>query len=99
MINAFLIGIIVMAELVVGAYFLKFWKRTRDPLFLAFSVAFGLEALNRVVFFHADDAQGTNPWLFGVRLFCFLLILVAIVHKNVRRSRDSNVGANSGNVG
>lgn len=86
MLNGFLLGIIVMAELVASGYFLKFWRRTRDPLFLAFAVSFGVEAVNRTAFLSVEDAAAENPWLFGVRLFCYLIILGAILHKNLRRT-------------
>ena len=84
MLNGFLLGLIVMAELVASGYFFKFWRRTRDPLFLAFGVAFAVEAVNRTAFLYVEDAAGENPWLFGVRLFCYLLILGGILHKNMR---------------
>ena len=53
MIEGFLLGVIVTASLTSGLYFLKFWKRTGDQLFLAFAAAFLIEGLNRIGFDHA----------------------------------------------
>ena len=40
MVNDFLAGAIVMGFAVAALMFLKFWKRTREGLFLAFSGSF-----------------------------------------------------------
>ena len=50
MIEGFLLGIITTCSLVAGAFFFKFWRRTRDPLFFAFGTAFLIEGLNRISF-------------------------------------------------
>jgi hypothetical protein len=69
-----------------GVFFLKFWKQTRDSLFLAFGFAFVVEGLNRcAVLFLAKATEG-NPYIYGVRLLAFLLILGAILHKNYGRA-------------
>lgn len=41
-----LAGAIVGGYLLAGAFFLSFWQRTRDRLFLAFAVSFWMLALN-----------------------------------------------------
>src|SRR5690242_19772084 len=40
--NAFLGGLVTMCFIVIGVFFLKFWTRTRDFLFIAFGIAFWL---------------------------------------------------------
>ncbi|HYP80055.1 MAG TPA: DUF5985 family protein [Steroidobacteraceae bacterium] len=85
MIEGFLLGIIVVSSLVAAAFFLKFWRRTRDPLFLAFSVAFTIEGLNRIAFLFVDKPNEGSPVIYLVRLFAFLIIVGAIVWKNRRR--------------
>jgi uncharacterized membrane protein HdeD (DUF308 family) len=78
----FLLGVIVISSLVAGAFFLKFWRKTRDLLFLGFAAAFMIEGVNRMAFlFLAEPNEGT-PIIYTVRLFSYLLILAAIVHKN-----------------
>jgi uncharacterized membrane protein HdeD (DUF308 family) len=82
MIEGFLLGIIVTASLAAALYFLKFWKRTRDTLFLAFGAAFLIEGVNRIAFLFIDHPNEGSPWIYTVRLLAFLLILAAIVRKN-----------------
>ena len=38
----FLSGAVALGFFVCGLYFLRFWRRTRDQLFLAFALAFVL---------------------------------------------------------
>jgi hypothetical protein len=84
MIEGFLLGVIVSASLVAAAFFIKFWRRTRDPLFLGFGAAFLIEGGNRVCFLFLDAPDEGHPLLYGIRLVSYLLILAAIVQKNWR---------------
>jgi uncharacterized membrane protein HdeD (DUF308 family) len=87
MIEGFLIGVIATTSVVAGLFFLRFWKRTQDPLFLAFGIAFLIEGINRVRFLSlADPAEG-EPSIYLIRLLAYLLIAGAIIHKNLRRAR------------
>jgi len=83
--EGFLIGIIAAASLTIGVLFLKFWRRTRDPLFLAFGAAFIIEAANRLALLFMDSPSEANPLYYLVRLLSFLLILVGILRKNLGR--------------
>jgi hypothetical protein len=85
MIEGFLLGVIVTCSLVAAAFFLKFWRRTRDWLFLAFGLAFLIEGLNRMSFLALDDPTGGNRIAYSIRLVSYLLILAAIAHKNWRQ--------------
>jgi uncharacterized membrane protein HdeD (DUF308 family) len=87
MVESFLLGVIATSSLTAGLFFLKFWKQTRDSLFLAFGLAFVIEGLNRcAVLFLAKPNEG-SPYIYGVRLLAFLLILGAIVYKNYGQAR------------
>jgi uncharacterized membrane protein HdeD (DUF308 family) len=82
MLEGFLLGIIATSSVTAGVFFLKFWKQTRDSLFLAFGLAFVVEGLNRcAVLLLAKPSEG-NPYIYIVRLLAFLLILGAILQKN-----------------
>jgi uncharacterized membrane protein HdeD (DUF308 family) len=84
--EGFLEGVIATASLAAGLFFLRFWRDTRDSLFLAFALAFFIEGVNRcfrVFFVHPSEA---SPWVFVVRALAFFIILAGIVNKN-RRSR------------
>jgi hypothetical protein len=82
MLEGFLLGIIVTSSLAVGAFFLKFWRKTHDLLFLGFAAAFLIEGLNRLAFLWLDQPGEGNPVVYTIRLFSYLVILAAIVHKN-----------------
>jgi hypothetical protein len=82
MLEAFLLGVVATSSVTAGVFFLKFWRKTRDSLFLAFGLAFVIEGLNRcAILFLAKPNEG-DPYIYGVRLFAFLLILSAILRKN-----------------
>ena len=81
----FLLGMLVMASSVVGLFFLRFWRRTRDRLFLIFSAAFWLMALNWALLATIGRDE-VKTELYLIRLLAFVLILIAIVDKN-RSSR------------
>jgi hypothetical protein len=84
MIEGFLLGVIVTASLVAAAFFLKFWKQTRDPLFLGFGAAFMIEGLNRLGFLFVEVPEDGSNLLYAIRLLSYLLILSAIAYKNRR---------------
>lgn len=86
-IEGFLLGVVAITSLMAGVFFLKFWKRTRDQLFLAFGVAFLIEGVNRVALLFATRANEADPWIYWVRFFAFLLILAAILKKNYGSNR------------
>jgi uncharacterized membrane protein HdeD (DUF308 family) len=82
MFEGFLLGVIVTSSLTAGAFFLKFWKQTRDLLFLGFGAAFIIEGLNRAAFLFVDQPNEGNPVIYTIRLFSYLVILAAIINKN-----------------
>jgi amino acid transporter len=75
-------GAILMGYLVAGLFFLRFWRDTRDRLFLIFAVAFFLLGLQRVALVLTREMLESQTGLYLIRLFAFLLILGAIVDKN-----------------
>lgn len=87
MIQGFLLGIIATSSLMVGIFFLKFWKHTRDFLFLAFAIAFMIEAFSRASVLFLDKPNEGSPWIYLVRLLASVLILVAILKKNYGAAR------------
>jgi hypothetical protein len=71
-----------MAFLVAALFFLRFRRDTGDRFFLFFAAAFGIEGLNRITQGMSELSKETEPFFYLVRLFSFLLIIVAIVDKN-----------------
>lgn len=82
MLEGFLLGVIVTCSLIAAAFFWKFWRQTRDTLFLAFAVSFCIEGLNRLAFLFLDSPNEGSPAIYIVRLIAFLLLAAAIVRKN-----------------
>jgi uncharacterized membrane protein HdeD (DUF308 family) len=82
MLAGFLLGVIATSSMTAGIFFLKFWKHTRDSLFLAFGLAFIIEGLNRIAVLTVAHPNEGSPWIYLVRLLAFLLILAAILRKN-----------------
>jgi hypothetical protein len=87
--SAFLSGAVAMGFGVAGLFFLRFWKKTREELFIAFTLAFWLLGLNQALIDLANIPVEERSWLYLLRLIAFLLILLAIWRKNrsARRSR------------
>lgn len=82
---AFFSGMIAMGFAVCAAFFLRFWRRTRDSLFLVFSVAFLLLALNQALSTLLGLLLEERSWLYLLRLAAFLIIIAAIVRKNMSK--------------
>jgi hypothetical protein len=82
MLYDFLSGAIVMGFLLAGLFFLRFWTRTREGLFIAFALAFWLLGLMQALLIFADIPDEERSWLFLLRLAAFALILVSIALKN-----------------
>jgi hypothetical protein len=78
----FLSGAITMGFIVAGLFFLRFWKRTGERLFIAFALAFWLLGLNQGLLAFSPFAIEERSWLYLLRLAAFLLILVSIWQKN-----------------
>lgn len=80
----FLSGAVTLAFFVAGLFFLRFWKRARESLFVAFALAFWLLALTQALLTFTSTPVEERSWLFLLRLAAFLLILGSILAKNRR---------------
>ena len=78
----FLSGAVAFGFLVCGLFFLRFWKRTRDGLFLAFALAFGLLGAAQAILALGNIPTEERGSIFLIRLAAFALILVEILRKN-----------------
>jgi hypothetical protein len=84
MLVQFLSGAVTFGFVVAGLFFLRFWKRTGDGLFLAFAAAFWLLGLNQALLALSNIPVEERSWLYLLRLAAFGLILVSIWMKNRR---------------
>ncbi len=89
----FIEGAIMMGNAVVALFFLRFWRKTGDRLLAAFSLAFWLMALVRVVHVLVPVPNEHTHYRYLLRLLAYSILLVAIVDKN--RARDSDAPTNS----
>ena len=80
----FLSGAITLGFAAAGLFFLRFWSRTRDSLFLAFAVAFWLLGLNQALLRLTDMPVEERSWLYLLRLAAFSIILISVWNKNRR---------------
>jgi hypothetical protein len=82
MLNDFLSGAIVMGLAIASLMFLKFWKRTHERFFLAFSASFLLLGIGQALLALGDFQDEERSWLYLLRLAAFLLILFAMWWQN-----------------
>lgn len=80
----FFSGAIMIGSASIALFFLKFWSKTRDGLFLHFSVAFVLFAIERCVLVLVDPLVETRYYVYMFRLAGFVVIAKAIFDKNLR---------------
>jgi hypothetical protein len=78
----FLSGSITLGFVLAGVFFLRFWRRTADPLFLAFAIAFALLGLGQAIQALANIPQEERSYIYLIRLAAFSIILAAIMRKN-----------------
>jgi hypothetical protein len=71
--------------LIAGLFFLKFWRRTGDGLFVAFSAAFALLAVASALPIFLGTPHEERSGIYLIRLAAFVLIIVAVLVKNLRR--------------
>jgi Ca2+/Na+ antiporter len=88
LLNQFLLGAIVLACGVAGLFFLRFWRKTHERLFIYFAIAFWTLGVNwmALAFINRDEVRTA---LYVVRLLAFLLILYAILEKNRASRRNA----------
>jgi hypothetical protein len=84
MLQDFTSGILGMGFAVCALFFTKFWMRTRDSLFLAFATCFFLLALGQVLTTILGLPQEERTWLYFLRLAGFLIVIAAILGKNLK---------------
>ena len=77
----FLHGALVMASIAVGVFFLRFWRDTKDRLFVMFALAFWILSLGWLLLAVSNSNEG-SIFVYSLRLLAFLLIILAIVDKN-----------------
>jgi hypothetical protein len=65
-----------------GLFFIRFWRESRDALFAFFGVAFWLLALSWGILAFFDVREESQPYVYGLRLIAFLLLIIGMIAKN-----------------
>lgn len=87
MIVEFLSGAVTLGYLVAAMFFLHFGRRTADRLFFAFAAAFALLSLNQALAHFFYVANEPASLVYALRIVAFLIIILAIVDKNLLARR------------
>jgi hypothetical protein len=86
----FLSGAVTLAHLIGSGFFLSFWRKTRDRLFLAFAAAFLLFAMNQALSFALTVVTEPTNLVYVLRVLGFVVIIVAIFDKNLQKPPARN---------
>jgi hypothetical protein len=81
----FVTGMVTMGHLVASLFFLRFWRRTGDWLFAAFSIAFLCFALTQALVVLTGIPREEQSLIYLLRLAGFALLAAAIIGKNWNR--------------
>lgn len=83
----FLAGAVTLGYLAAALFFIRFWKNSGDRLFIAFGVAFVFLALNQFIAAFLEAGDERTVYAYALRVAGFILILGAIIEKNLRSKR------------
>jgi hypothetical protein len=78
----FLTGAVAFGFFVCSLFFLRFWRRTHDALFISFAVAFALMGLGQSIAALGNIPAEERAPIYLFRLVAFALIIFAIARKN-----------------
>ena len=79
--NLFFSGALTMAYVMATLFFLRFYRQTKETLFVHFAACFALLTVSRIALTAADEEEQHHA-LYLLRLLAFLVLLVGIWRKN-----------------
>ncbi|HWF98926.1 MAG TPA: DUF5985 family protein [Steroidobacteraceae bacterium] len=85
----FMWGVLAMASVTAALFFLRFWRQSRERLFVFFALAFAGLAANwtgLAIIDHPTD-EASQDYAYIVRLVAFVILLIGILDKNRRSGR------------
>jgi hypothetical protein len=80
--TVFLQGVSSMGAYICTLFFFRFWRDSRDTLFGFFGAAFFVLGLSWTLLALTAPAEDTRPYIYGLRLVAFTLIIMGTVLKN-----------------
>ncbi len=84
-VHLMMLGALTMASITAIVFFLRFWRTSRDRLFLFFAGAFAVLAVDWVAVAAFGQLESVRHYVYLVRAGAFLLIILGIVDKNRRQ--------------
>jgi uncharacterized membrane protein HdeD (DUF308 family) len=79
-----LAGMVTAGFVIAALFFLRFWRDTRDTLFLYFAAAFLVLGISQLILALGSVPDEYRAWVYLGRLAAFLLIAAGILRKNQR---------------
>ena len=89
-----LLGAVIMGDMIVALFFVRFWKLTGDRFFLFFAASFVAITISRVVVDEGVPPFGHEALGYMIRILSYLIIIAGILYNN-RASRTSRTIARS----
>jgi hypothetical protein len=75
-------GALAAGYSVASLFFLRFWRQSRDRIFLFFATSFALLMIQRITLALAVQNDSGTIASYVLRLAAFLIILAGIIDKN-----------------
>ena len=88
-------GAVAMASFVAAMFFFRYWRQTRDVLFLLFALAFLVDAAMRFLLGSRIVSTETEPLIYSARLVTFAMIIAAIIKKIAKTANAAYGGSPS----
>jgi hypothetical protein len=78
-------GALTACAAMAGLFFARFYRATRDRLFLAFAVAFWALGLHWALLVSVHPSDESRHQLYLLRLLAFVVLIAGIIDRNRRR--------------
>jgi hypothetical protein len=85
--DTYLLGCVTGCSIAAALFFLRFWRKWRDPIFLAFTAFLFFQALRESAVVDIPHPNEGSFWFFVIRAISLLCVLAAILWKNFFESR------------
>jgi Family of unknown function (DUF5985) len=80
-------GVLATGSLMVAMFFLHYWRSSRERLFVFFSAAFALMALQWTASALSGTDEARHAYLLILRILAFVCIIAGVLERNRRDRR------------
>lgn len=81
--DLFLLGYIAAVSVFIALFFVRFWRETRDTLFLAFAIFFAVQGGIQAFALSSSNPNVVGGWIYILQLLALVLVTIAILRKNI----------------